>query len=169
MYNIETNKETIAQLASIREDENDAFRSFIKNRDGNQIDELVFKLNSTIEKKIDCTSCGACCNGLMINVTKNEAESAAQQLEMSNEDFKKKYIEESLSGNYIINTIPCHFLKEKKCTIYENRFNECREFPHLHKPKFKDRLFGTLIHYSICPIIYNVVEQLKIETKFKEQ
>ena len=169
MYNIETNKETIAHFASIREDENDAFRSFIKNRDSKQIDELVFKLNAEIEKKIDCTTCGACCNGLMINVTKNEAQNAAQHLEMSVDVFKGKYIEESLAGEYIINTIPCHFLKEKKCNIYENRFNECREFPHLHKPNFNDRLFGTLIHYSICPIIYNVVEQLKIETKFKEQ
>ena len=169
MYNIETNKETIAQLASMREDENDAFRSFIKNRDSKHIDELVFKLNSTIEKKIDCTSCGACCNGLMINVTKNEAQLAAKHLEISVEDFKNKYIEESLAGEYIINTIPCHFLTEKKCSIYENRFNECKEFPHLHKPNFNDRLFGTLIHYSICPIIYNVIEQLKIETKFKDQ
>ena len=169
MYNIETDKETIASYASTREEENDAFRSFIRNRDEKIIDELVFKLNSVIEKKIDCTSCGACCKGLMINVTRKEAENTAQQLEMSDEDFKKKYIEESLFGKYIINTIPCHFLNEKKCTIYENRFNECREFPHLHKPNFKDRLFGTLIHYSICPIIYNVVEQLKIETKFKEQ
>jgi Fe-S-cluster containining protein len=105
----------------------------------------------------------------MINVTKNEAQLAAKHLEISVEDFKNKYIEESLAGEYIINTIPCHFLTEKKCSIYENRFNECREFPHLHKPNFNDRLFGTLIHYSICPIIYNVVEQLKIETKFKDQ
>jgi len=153
-------------LALSRQDENDAFRQFLKNRDSETIDKIVFKLNSTIEPQIDCTQCGACCNGLMINVTQQESEKVAQHFDMPVNSFKEKYIEEGESGLMIINTIPCHFLEEKKCTIYENRFNECREFPHLHKPNFNDRLFGTLIHYSICPIIYNVVEQLKIEIQF---
>ena len=61
----------------------------------------------------------------------------------------------------IINTIPCHFLKGTSCSIYEHRFTECREFPHLNKPHFRGRLFGTMQYYEICPIIFNVVEQLK--------
>jgi len=165
---IESNKETIASLANARQEENITFRSFLKKRDAASIDNLVFKINEIVEDKIDCTDCGACCNGLMINVTEPESERVAEHLLMSKNDFKEKYIEESLGGQLIINTIPCHFLNEKKCTIYENRFKECREFPHLNRPHFTDRLFGTLIHYSICPIIYNVVEQLKIETNFIE-
>jgi len=80
----------------------------------------------------------------MINVTNEETEIVASHLAMTTNDFSNKYIEESLGGQKIINTIPCHFLSNNKCTIYENRFNECREFPHLHKPNFCDRLFGTL-------------------------
>ncbi len=102
----------------------------------------------------------------MINVTQPESDAVATHLQMSNNDFEEKYIEKSLGGQMIINTIPCHFLLDSKCTIYEQRFNECREFPHLHKPNFTDRLFGTLIHYSICPIIFNVVEELKTATQF---
>jgi hypothetical protein len=67
----------------------------------------------------------------------------------------------------IMNSIPCGFLSENKCTVYEKRFDECREFPHLHKDNFKGRLFGTLIHYAMCPIIFNVVEELKKATGFK--
>jgi hypothetical protein len=52
--------------------------------------------------------------------------------------------------------------------VYEHRFSECREFPRLDRKNFKDRLFGTLIHYAMCPIIFNVVEELKIKTGFKE-
>lgn len=102
----------------------------------------------------------------MINVTDAETHSVSSHLNMSQPAFKEKYIEESLGGQLIMNTIPCHFLAEKKCSIYKERFTECREFPHLHKSNFNGRLFGTLMHYSICPIIYNVVEQLKIETGF---
>ena len=130
------------------------------------IDKIVFELNSTIEPQIDCTLCGACCKGLMINVSQQESEKVAEHFDMPVNAFKDKYIEEGEIGLMIINTIPCHFLSDSKCTIYENRFNECRAFPHLDKPNFNDRLFGTLIHYSICPIIYNVVEQLKIKMQF---
>ena len=127
---------------------------------------MVFLLNTQIEAEIDCTSCGACCNGLMINVTEQETREVSGCLNMSQSDFKKKYIEESMGGQLILNTIPCHFLNDKKCSIYDDRFAECRNFPNLHKPNFNSRLFATLIHYSICPIIYNVVEQLKMETGF---
>lgn len=127
---------------------------------------MVFQINNEVEQKIDCTTCGACCKGLMINVTQKESDAVAAHLQMNNDDFEEKYIEKSMGGQMIINTIPCHFLSDSKCTIYKNRFNECREFPHLHKPNFTDRLFGTLIHYSICPIIFNVVEELKSATEF---
>jgi len=148
--------------------ENDSFRVFIKNCDGEKIDSLVHRLNKTIEPLIDCTACGACCKTLMINVKKEEAEKLSGALNMSLTSFKDAFIEESQQGQLIINQMPCHFLEGTRCSVYENRFTECKEFPHLHRKNFKDRLFGTLVHYAMCPIIFNVVEQLKIETGFKE-
>ena len=103
----------------------------------------------------------------MINVTSEEAERLAIHLEMTVPDLKSKYIEESLQGKMIMNTIPCHFLCGTKCTIYEERFTECRDFPHLYKDNFTDRLFGTLMYYAMCPIIFNVVEELKVEIGFR--
>lgn len=164
---IETNRETIAQLAASREDENDAFRVFLNHKDGGTVDEMVFRLNDIVTPQVDCTKCGACCKMLMINVTPAEAETVSTHLGISNGTFKEKYIEESLQGQMIMSSIPCHFLNEKICTVYEHRFSECREFPHLDRKNFKDRLFGTLIHYAMCPIIFNVVEELKIRTGFK--
>ena len=153
-------------MANNRLEENDAFRVFLKNRDSDFIDKIVFGLNAKVEKEIDCTECGACCKSLMINVTAEEAEQTAGKMNLSLSAFKEKYIEESLGGKFIINTIPCHFLSDKKCTIYTGRFTECREFPHLHKLGFKARLAGTLNYYGTCPIIYNVVEVMKRKTGF---
>ena len=62
----------------------------------------------------------------------------------------------------LMNAIPCTFLKEEKCTVYAHRFAGCREFPAMHLPNFNKRLFTTFMHYSRCPIIYNVIEGLKI-------
>jgi len=36
----------------------------------------------------------------------------------------------------------------------------------LHKDNFTDRLFGTLMYYAMCPIIFNVVEELKMQSGF---
>lgn len=103
----------------------------------------------------------------MINVTEDDILPVAANLKLSIPTFKERYVEESLQGQMIINTIPCHFLSENKCSIYPDRFTECREFPHLHKSNFKGRLFGTLMHYGMCPIVFNVIEELKVETQFK--
>jgi Fe-S-cluster containining protein len=164
---LETNRDTIARLAEERSSENEAFRDYIKMQDSDSIDAIVFRLNQEVAPQIDCTSCGACCRQLMINVTTTDAERMAHHLEIPVENFTDKYVECGSHGMMIMNTIPCHFLSENKCTAYESRFTECREFPHLHKKNFSSRLFGTLVHYAMCPIIFNVVEQLKTATHFE--
>jgi Fe-S-cluster containining protein len=164
-----TNRQLIQSIAIEKEAENDAFRSFIKNSDGPAIDLLVQEINAAVEPCIDCTSCAACCKTLMINVKPQEAERLASHLKISSTHFKARYIEESLQAQMILNKMPCHFLEGGRCTVYEQRFAECREFPHLSRQNFKDRMFGTLIHYAICPIIFNVIEELKIKTGFKEK
>lgn len=168
MQQLVTNLTEVAKIAEEKEHENDAFRVFLKNKQSDAIDNVVHQINDKITAQIDCTQCGRCCKILMIHITEKEANNLANHLRLPVKIIKEKYIEESEMGEMIINTIPCHFLSGKSCSIYENRFNECREFPHLHKPNFTSRLFGTLMHYAICPIVFNVVEELKIQTRFKK-
>ena len=168
MKDIITDRKFIAQEGIDNVEENDAFRSYLQKLDGNGLDEKVHALNNIITPQIDCTVCGACCKQLMINVTEDEKIRVATHLNITSADFQEKYLEESMQGKLIMGSIPCHFLAYSKCTVYENRFTECRAFPHLHETNFKGRLFGTLIHYAMCPIIYNVVEELKKEVGFIE-
>jgi uncharacterized protein len=165
---IETSLPAIANAEAVNELENRAFSNFLKKQAPELLDAEVQQLNTTITPQIDCTACGNCCKTLMINVTEAECTNVSKHLNQSVNAFKEQYIETSLQGAHIINTIPCHFLSDNKCTIYENRFTECRDFPHLDKPNFKERIFGTMMHYGRCPIIYNVVEALKETLSFKE-
>jgi uncharacterized protein len=167
---LETSLPIIAAAEVEREDENFRFRLFLKEQEEAILDAKVIALNNTIAPQINCTDCGNCCTTLMINVTEPECASMGTFLNQSVAAFKEQYIETSAEGTMMImNRIPCAFLKGKKCTVYENRFAECREFPHLHKEGFRQRIFGTLMHYGRCPIIYNVIEQLKIDLDFKDQ
>jgi uncharacterized protein len=161
-----TDLQYIASQALAKEEENDHFLRSLKNRNDVELDGIAHAFYNEVSSGIDCRSCGNCCRGLVINVTHDEVELLATLLELSEEKTIEGYIEESQQGNCYINTIPCHFLSKNQCTIYEHRFTECRDFPHLHKPGFKARLPGTLMHYGRCPIIYNVVEEMKVELGF---
>lgn len=166
MQPIITDRVFIKEAANNNEDRHDALRMYLQKMDGVVLDEMVHAINEVVTPLVDCTTCGGCCRQLMINVTDKEHETVAAHLQMSAVAFKQQYLEESLQGKLIMSTIPCHFLEASKCTIYEQRFNECRAFPHLHEPNFKGRLFGTLVHYAMCPIIYNVIEELQYASGF---
>jgi uncharacterized protein len=157
----------LAQHAEKKVTENESFRHFLGNKNPAEIDALVFNLNDKVSAAIDCTQCGNCCKSFMINVSEKEASDVATHLKIPLSSFKENFLEESQQGKLIMKSIPCSFLKDNKCTVYENRFSGCREFPHLDRPNFTDRLFGIFMYYGTCPIIFNVVEQLKIATNFK--
>ena len=163
----QTNLDILTAHAAEREHENDNFHAWLRDKDDAVIDTLAHELNDTISAAIDCTECGNCCKNLVINVEPEDTIRTAKGLALTTEDLIDKYIETSAAGKYFVNTIPCHFFADKKCTIYEHRFTDCREFPHLHKDGFKQRLLGTMMHYGKCPIIYNVIEGMKERLGFE--
>lgn len=158
----------IRQQASKKEESNDQFRVFLENQDSKSVDEIVTRLNDEISPAIDCTICGNCCRSFMINVTEPEIEQIAIHKNIDKIDAIGRWVEKGSGGMMIMNTIPCHFLSENKCTIYNLRFEGCREFPHLHRPNFKGRYFSVMMNYAICPITYNVVEELKEKLGFTQ-
>lgn len=166
MKKLVTNLAVLAVEAEEKEEENQLFRGFLRSNDSEKIDKIVHRLNDEISPRVDCTACGNCCRSLIIHTTEDEHVRLAKRMDMPLETWKGKYVETSHGGDTVMNTIPCHFLSGNICSVYEDRFHECREFPHLHRDHFVDRLFSTIMHYGTCPIIYNVVEQLKTETGF---
>lgn len=102
----------------------------------------------------------------MVLVSDSEADNLSTHLKKSRKDFDELYLEKGSNGLMIMNRMPCPFLNNTRCAVYEHRFEGCKEFPALHLPNFKKRMFTTFMHYERCPIIFNVVEQLKDEMSF---
>jgi uncharacterized protein len=165
-FNIELDLEKIKKLGQQKEDKNFKFRAFLKGKDSDKTDEIVHRLNAEISAKIDCTSCGNCCVELKPPFTAKEIEQVSQRLNISSGQFKEKYTEFD-EGKRYIKDIPCSFLDGKKCSIYDIRPKDCKTFPYLQKDEFTSRLFGVIDNYSICPIVFNVYEQLKIHYNFR--
>lgn len=151
-----------------REEENSRFKDYLGEFESDLLDQRVFDLEQAVSQQVDCTQCGNCCKSLMITVSNTEADQVANVLDLKRSEFDEQYLEKGMHDLMLINAIPCHFLTDNKCSIYEDRFEGCREFPALHLPHFQNRLFTHFMHYNRCPIIFNVIEQLKTQLLFEK-
>ncbi len=167
MKTLELNLEKIKLLAHQRESDNLKFRSFLKGQDGKKIDAIVHKIDKEIRSQIDCTQCGNCCIELRPLVDETEIERLSILKKCSKEVFENISIEKNNEGDKYLKDTPCIFLIDKSCTIYPDRPKDCLSYPNTHKIGFTGRLFGVLQNYEICPIVFNLYEQLKIELKWR--
>ena len=167
---IELDLNIIKRNAKIREDENFEFRSFLKWQDAEKIDSIVHELYEKVLEHIDCTECGNCCIELETSFLIEEIDRLTKSLNLDKDKFIKESTKPDQFGNkkvLFLNSMPCQFLKDKKCTIYELRPEECNSYPYLHKDDFISRLLGVIDNYEVCPIVYNVYELLKLKLNYR--
>jgi Fe-S-cluster containining protein len=72
-----------------------------------------------------------------------------------------------MEGDMLLKHVPCKFYKDKKCMIYPSRPEICASYPNLHKTEVSERIVGIMNNYAICPIVFNVIEELKVRVGFK--
>jgi uncharacterized protein len=168
MIPIEVDIEKIYQISKRKEEENLRFRTYLKGKDDDNLDLIVHRLNEEIEGKIDCTKCGNCCIYLRPCLTTKDINTLSRIDDISRDIFIEKYTDEdNFEKKKFLKDIPCKYLYDKKCSIYDNRPSDCKSFPHVHKSNFNSRTFGMIENYGICPIVYNLLERLKIELRFR--
>ena len=162
----ETNLLNIKNLASVREDENYRFRIFLKNKDSEKVDRIVHRLHDEIIERIDCKLCANCCIQFKPRLNRDDLETLSRMEGITTEVYMTKYCEAFEFGAIYLKTIPCRYVSETKCSVYENRPAECRLFPYTRKDDFTSRLYSMIEYYEICPIVFNLMESLKDELKF---
>ena len=163
---LETDLNKIKKLSEKNDQENWNFRSFLKGYDATieGMDSIVHELNQRISSEIDCTICANCCKEVQPLLDQEDIKKCCEGLLVSVSQFKKKYLKFGKEeGNFVFKEKPCRFLKNYLCSIYPHRPKDCKSFPHLHKKEFVFRLWGVVDNCSICPIVFNVYEQLKGE------
>ena len=154
-HEIETDLSRIQHLAQEHDDENWKFRSWLKQYAPDNIDGIVQALSQKYFALIDCTQCANCCRSLQTEFKKSELHTIAKTLGQSIAEFEKHFMSEGMVNP------PCPMLDGKVCSIYENRPEVCRSFPHLEKPHFTSRLMGVVDNVAVCPIAFNAYEELK--------
>lgn len=166
---MKNNLDEIIEKAQSKENENQEFRMFLKGYDHHQVDKIVHRLYQKHSSTFDCTACGKCCKKLTVIFTEEETTKIARYLNISIEEFEKKYIDRKIPLGYILKGTHCPFLKtDNKCTIYDTRPQICRSYPHLHKNNINHRLLNIIDNSYICPLVHYVLEDLKKELWHKK-
>lgn len=162
MKHLELNLEKIAIIANEKEEENFDFRAFLKGLDFDEVDEIAHRIDKKLRDQIDCQQCGNCCKSLMPSVTNNEIDKLSRIDKISSNDFIDRFIEvDNIDDIKYLKDSPCKYLHYKSCSIYTNRPEVCKSYPHTQKNKFVTRTYGMIDNYGICPIVFNLFEELK--------
>ena len=167
--------ENVESLAKEKEAENWDFRRFLKFYDGlsdDELDQLVFKIADEASSMIECTTCGRCCKELKPMLSHEDEKRLAVRLGLTVEQLREEYLQYSDTGDeqgWQMRASPCCFHRDKKCIVYEDRPQNCRDYPYLHESDFSSRTMGMIEWTFTCPIVFNVMEELKQALKFKRR
>ncbi len=157
-------------MAAQRKEENAQFKRSLVPIPTKEVDQIVSKLSKEISAAIDCTACGNCCKQLEPPVSQQELERLADLKKLDVLSFSDQYIgTEPGTQIQFLKFQPCIFLQETRCSIYEQRPASCADYPHLQQPNFKYRWKSIMANYALCPIVFNVVEQLKEKLNHTEK
>ncbi len=131
---------------------------------------MVFALNEEISSQIDCTECGNCCRTLRPPMRPQEIKKFCRELNILPGEFLNHYTETLPNEKFpFLKGMPCPFLENNRCLHYAIRPRVCAGYPFLDRKEFAFRLINVIRNYSICPIVYNVFERLKVQTGYKKK
>jgi hypothetical protein len=159
---IEKDPKKVRKLAEKKENENWDFRAWLKFHAPDDIDEIVAGLSRKYFSLIDCKECGNCCRSLSaMDVSESELATMAET--------KRKLEVSRADGKCSVKMQPCPMLDGNLCSIYANRPKTCRDYPYLELPDFTYRLIGVIENTFICPIVFNVFEELKLKLGWRKR
>jgi Fe-S-cluster containining protein len=130
----------------------------------NGLDEKFERLHDEAFQTIDCLTCANCCKTTSPIFTPRDIERLSKVFKMKIAAFTEKYLRIDEENDYVLKSAPCPFLGEDNyCSVYEDRPNACREYPHTNRKKMYQVLDLTLKNTHVCPAVYQIVENLKKE------
>ena len=130
------------------------------------MDIVVHELHEKISNRTNCLLCANCCKTLGPRITDKDLEKMAKALRIKPQDLISKYLRVDEDGDLVFQTMPCPFLgADNYCAIYESRPKACREYPHTDRKHFYQIYNLSIKNAYTCPIVYEVLQQLTINSE----
>ena len=158
----------LKEISEEKLDENYRFRTYLKTHaDEKTLDEQFKKLHNKYFKTFDCSKCRNCCKKLGVSMDEQELNAICKHYHLDNFILKNIVLKEN-NGEYTAN--PCPFLNpDNSCKLKECLPKSCQEYPYTNKD---ERLFSllTIVQNSkVCPVVYQILEDLKEMYNFKSR
>jgi len=162
----------IAIRAQRLEQQNYEFRTFLKiHADYDELDSQFLKLHKELFANYDCSKCANCCRTYNVVLNEVEVEKVAEFLKTTTGEFTTKYLVLSDTDDekqYEFKHKPCSFLGDDgKCQIQNCKPNACKNYPFTDKPDRLLSMYSVIDHASVCPVVFEILERLKILYRFQ--
>ena len=144
------------------------FLSRIAKNPPRGLDKLVVQANAVAWKETDCLACANCCKTMSPTYTTGDIKRISAHLDMTPEEFRKKWLYKDRQGDWLNKSQPCQFLNlaDNKCSIYEVRPKDCAGFPHHTKRRMVDYMHVFKQNVEYCPATYRMVEEMMKQITF---
>lgn len=136
---------------------------FKKNKKKVETADLKIQaIHNRIVQRTDCLVCGNCCRSLGPRITDKDIEKLSKTLRMKAVTFIDTYLKIDEDDDFVFKSMPCPFLgSDNYCAVYESRPKACREYPHTDRKKFYQIYLLSAKNAETCPIVYEVMEEIK--------
>lgn len=154
-------------LANRKEEENYRFRNYLKNyANEEELDKQFKRLHEKYFKIYDCKKCRNCCKKIGISMNEKELNNVCNYLNINKEKFIKENLDENY-GEYSFKEHKCKFLDENNnCKIEKCLPRTCKEYPYTNKKERLCSLYSVISNTGVCPVVYEILEDLKKEYNF---
>jgi len=148
--------------AQSKKKENQSFFKKLQNKPPKNLDTLFHETHEKVFAKTNCLNCANCCKTTSPIFYQRDIERAAAAVKLKPGDFIRKYLFMDEEGDFVLQKAPCPFLDaENYCSIYNDRPNACREYPHTDRKKMHQILDLTFRNTLVCPAVFEITEEIK--------
>jgi Fe-S-cluster containining protein len=166
---IDHTTESIKHRADQRKSANKDLLSYIKRKPPQNLDYIMQELHEQAFEEIDCLTCANCCRTTSPIVTDRDIDRIAKHLRTKPGELIAKYLRLDEEGDYVFRSAPCPFLQnDNACSIYDNRPQACRTYPHTDRKKFQQLADLTYKNSFICPAVQRILEMLEVKIPSKK-
>ena len=156
--------EELKDKSSDRKKANKKLFRKIRKINPSDLDRVMKNLHHEVFDRIKCLECANCCKSISPFLIDKDIQRIAKFLKIKPSEFVSRYLKEDEEGDFVFNNSPCPFLMDDNyCSIYEVRPRACREYPHTDRKRFVQILDLTLKNTSVCPAVFEMVEELHEE------
>ena len=138
------------------------FLGKFKGKKARDLDDVFHETHEEVFEEIDCLTCANCCKTTSPIFYDRDVVRLAKRFRMPASDFIEKYLRVDEDKDYVLKEAPCAFLgPDNYCSVYEDRPNACREYPHTDRKNMYQILDLTYKNTLVCPAVLKIVEEVK--------